>query len=153
MLYKIIYSLNIDHWLEIILILRSLHLTYAKFFFGTDNKCYRIHVLKGLICVLMYVHRIFLMKWICLYFSLIFIISRNQYRYIYDHIFVLYRKAGTKAENRRNYSPPLKYHNKYFFKNPLNSQGFFTKLYYLYFLNQVMPLRKCMHYIRDMLHM
>lgn len=43
--------------------------------------------------------------------------------------------------------PPLKYHNKYFFKNPLNSQGFFTKLYYLYFLNQVMPLRKCMHYI------
>lgn len=82
-------------------------------------------------------------------------ISRNQYRYIYiyDHIFVLYRKAGTKAENRRNYSPPLKYHNKYFFKNPLNSQGFFTKLYYLYFLNQVMPLRKCMYYIRDMLHM
>lgn len=120
----------------------------CQVFFGTDNKCYRIHVLKGLICVLMYVHRIFLMKWICLYFSLIFIISRNQYRYIYDHIFVLYRKAGTKAENRRNYSPPpLKYHNKYFLKNPLNSQGFFTKLYYLYFLNQVMPLRKCMHYI------
>lgn len=102
----------------------------------------------------MYVHRIFLMKWICLYFSLILKYQETSIDiYIYDHIFVLYRKAGTKAENRRNYSPPLKYHNKYFFKNPLNSQGFFTKLYYLYFLNQVMPLRKCMHYIRDMLHM